>query len=354
MNLGNKIKVLRLKAGATQEMLANELGVSCQSVSKWENDVCAPDITLLPKISEFFGVTIDELFDLSVEQKLHRIENMLDYAPELSDADFRETESFLIEQLETYDGTHPSRPNGRIYSLLAQLYHHRITSDSKKVSEYARRAMRLHPEIKEDQWLLQASEGAAITDWNCRNHNKTILFYKELVANYPDISRNYLYLMDNLLLDRRTVETKEYLDIYRTLDDKKDFQIPVYEARIALAEHRPKDAEAILDQMEETYPDDPWVLFELAGFSADACKYDEAISYYERSYVAEKTRPRYWDALQGEAVIYEIQGKYEDALLCLERIKKNLSEEWGITEGAPILQIEKEKQRILDSNDKFR
>ena len=39
MNLGNKIKVLRLKAGATQEMLANDLGVSCQSVSKWENDV---------------------------------------------------------------------------------------------------------------------------------------------------------------------------------------------------------------------------------------------------------------------------------------------------------------------------
>ena len=134
MNLGNKIKVLRLKAGATQEMLANELGVSCQSVSKWENDVCAPDITLLPKISEFFGVTIDELFDLSVDQKLLRIENMLDYAPELSDADFRETESYLIEQLETYDGTHPSRPHGRIYSLLAQLYHHRVTSDSKKVS----------------------------------------------------------------------------------------------------------------------------------------------------------------------------------------------------------------------------
>ncbi|MGN0401298.1 MAG: helix-turn-helix domain-containing protein [Acetatifactor sp.] len=354
MNLGNKIKLLRLKAGATQEMLAGELGVSCQSISKWENDVCAPDITLLPKISEFFGVTIDELFDLSVDQKLHRIENMLDYETELSDADFRETERFLTEQLETYDVTHPDRPNGRIYSFLAHLYHHRITSDSKKVSEYARRAMRLSPEIKEDQWLLQASEGAAIADWNCRNHNKTILFFKELVANHPEISRNYLYLMDNLLLDHRTVETKEYLDIYRTLNDRKDFQIPVYEARIALAEHRPKDAEAILAQMEETYPDDPWVLFELAGFSADACKYDEAISYYERSYAAEKTRPRYIDALQGEAIVYEIQGKYEDALLCLERIKKNLAEEWGITEGASVLEIEKEKQRILNFNDKFR
>lgn len=351
MNLGNKIKVLRLKAGATQEMLANELGVSCQSVSKWENDVCAPDITLLPKISEFFGVTIDELFDLSVEQKLHRIENMLDYETELSDSDFRETERFLTEQLETYDVAHPERPNGRIYSFLAHLYHHRVTSDSKKVSEYARRAMRLHPELKEDQWLLQASEGAAIADWNCRNHNRTILFYQELVIGHPEISRNYLYLMDNLLLDHRTAETRKYLDIYRTLDDRKEFQIPVYEARIALAEHRPEDAETILAKMEQDYPDNPNVLFELAGFYADACRYDDAIAYYEKSYRAETTKPRYYDALQGEATVYEIQGKYEDALGYLDRIRRNLTEEWGITEGAPILEVEKEKQRILSQTN---
>lgn len=351
MNLGNKIKVLRLKAGATQEMLANELGVSCQSVSKWENDVCAPDITLLPKISEFFGVTIDELFDLSVEQKLHRIENMLDYETELSDSDFRETERFLTEQLETYDVAHPERPNGRIYSFLAHLYHHRVTSDSKKVSEYARRAMRIHAELKEDQWLLQASEGAAIADWNCRNHNKTILFYQELVIGHPEISRNYLYLMDNLLLDHRTAETRKYLDIYRTLDDRKEFQIPVYEARIALAEHRPEDAETILAKMEQDYPDNPNVLFELAGFYADACRYDDAIAYYEKSYRAETTKPRYYDALQGEATVYEIQGKYEDALGCLDRIRQNLTEEWGITEGAPILEVEKEKQRILSQTN---
>ncbi|WP_026665479.1 helix-turn-helix transcriptional regulator [Butyrivibrio sp. FC2001] len=65
MNIGNKIKALRLKSSTTQEALADALGVSSQSISKWENNVCAPDISLLPSISEFFGVTIDELFDLS-------------------------------------------------------------------------------------------------------------------------------------------------------------------------------------------------------------------------------------------------------------------------------------------------
>ena len=78
MELGNKIKTLRLKAGLTQEMLAEELGVSFQTISKWENSICAPDINMLPKLSVFFGVTIDELFDLTVEQRLHRIEKMIE------------------------------------------------------------------------------------------------------------------------------------------------------------------------------------------------------------------------------------------------------------------------------------
>jgi len=78
MELGNKIKTLRLRAGLTQEMLAEELGVSFQTISKWENSVCAPDIFMLPKLSLCFGVTIDELFDMTTDQKLHRIENMLD------------------------------------------------------------------------------------------------------------------------------------------------------------------------------------------------------------------------------------------------------------------------------------
>lgn len=53
MDLGNKIKALRLKAGVTQDMMAQELGVSCQSVSKWGNNVCAPDISMLPKLSVY-------------------------------------------------------------------------------------------------------------------------------------------------------------------------------------------------------------------------------------------------------------------------------------------------------------
>ena len=45
----------------TQEELANQLGVSSQAVSKWENDISCPDISLLPKLCRVLGITADEL-----------------------------------------------------------------------------------------------------------------------------------------------------------------------------------------------------------------------------------------------------------------------------------------------------
>ena len=61
MNIGYKIKELRLGRSLTQEQLAGFLSVSTQCISKWENNVTMPDIQMLPEISTFFGVTIDEL-----------------------------------------------------------------------------------------------------------------------------------------------------------------------------------------------------------------------------------------------------------------------------------------------------
>ena len=59
--LGRRIARLRLAKTATQERLAKELNVSPQAVSKWENDINYPDITLLPDLARFLGVSVDEL-----------------------------------------------------------------------------------------------------------------------------------------------------------------------------------------------------------------------------------------------------------------------------------------------------
>ena len=61
MNLGETIYRLRTKAGMSQDALANALDVSRQSVSKWENNAAVPELDKLMKLSEIFGVTLDEL-----------------------------------------------------------------------------------------------------------------------------------------------------------------------------------------------------------------------------------------------------------------------------------------------------
>ena len=142
MELGNKIKQLRQKAGLTQDQLASKLCVTAQAVSKWENSVTMPDITLLPQIAIEFGVSIDDLFDLTLDQKLDRIENSIEFEDEIKEELFKEYESFLKEKLdENINIT-------RVLSLLASLYHHRMESDAKKVSKYARANIALQPETK--------------------------------------------------------------------------------------------------------------------------------------------------------------------------------------------------------------
>ena len=61
MNFGQIITKYRRAMGLTQEGLAQRLGVTNQAVSKWENGVTSPDISLLPDISRYFGITVDEL-----------------------------------------------------------------------------------------------------------------------------------------------------------------------------------------------------------------------------------------------------------------------------------------------------
>ncbi len=351
MNIGNKIKALRLKASTTQETLADALGVSSQSISKWENNVCAPDISLLPAISEFFGVTIDELFDLSIDQKLHRIENMLDYENELTYEQFRNTEDFLMEIKDTYDESHPEMLNGRIYTFLGHLYHHRMVSDSRYVSDYTRKAMRLHPGSKEDQWLLAKSEGAYVWDWNSRQHNTTIECFRELVEKNPEIGRNYLFLMDNLIADHRTAEAKEYLATYSKLADHKKVLIPVYEANIAFAEYRADDAWKIVAQIEKDYSDNYDAIFEVAGIYAGNARFEEALERYhqvEEIYKVDHKEHVCMDHLEAQAKIYEILGKYEDAIKYVDLQIKFLNDEWNITEGADVDALENEKRRLIE------
>lgn len=59
-----RISDLRKKQGLTQQDLASVIGVTFQTVSKWENGVTMPDVAMLPLLAEYFQITVDELLGL--------------------------------------------------------------------------------------------------------------------------------------------------------------------------------------------------------------------------------------------------------------------------------------------------
>ncbi|MBQ3602846.1 MAG: helix-turn-helix transcriptional regulator [Clostridia bacterium] len=75
--IGENIKRLRREKELTQEMLAEYLGVTFQSVSKWERGETYPDITMLPAISAFFDVSCDELLGMDSAEKENRIQEYI-------------------------------------------------------------------------------------------------------------------------------------------------------------------------------------------------------------------------------------------------------------------------------------
>ncbi|MBO5786342.1 MAG: helix-turn-helix transcriptional regulator [Clostridia bacterium] len=80
MNIGSKIRELRKQRGITQEQLATSIGISFQAVSKWENNIALPDITLAPMLASYFGVTMDELFDFNLQAIEAEVEAIADEA----------------------------------------------------------------------------------------------------------------------------------------------------------------------------------------------------------------------------------------------------------------------------------
>lgn len=324
VEMGTKIRQLRLSRGMTQEDLGNELGISPQAVSKWESGTTLPDIQLLPEMAVLFGVSIDELFSMTDESRMDRIDNMVCYVRFLPENDFADAERFLKEKMQE------DRHKARATLTLASLYVKKSREYQDKARPLARQALLLNPDRKMAHNMIFDSEGVPCYDWNEDNRWELIDFYKDFIRNHPGNVAAVRWLLDLLAESGRSKELREYIAMMDELNHS--YRTDFYLGRAAQIEGDMETAFRHWNYMVEEYPQEwcAWSL--LADALAYACRYDEAMACYQKAMDIQE-KPRYMDHPVAMAQIAEIQGDYEKAIRMREICIEMNRTDWNQTEG---------------------
>ncbi|MCD7944025.1 MAG: helix-turn-helix transcriptional regulator [Clostridia bacterium] len=207
ISMKDTLRRLRFEKGVTQETLANHLGISQQSVGKWERGEGYPDITLLPKIALFFGVTIDELLNFSrtaVDEAVAKYEAESQRYCNIGD---------IESDLALWERAYAEFPNdcrvisGLMYALLTA-----ATTNPESGNERRERVVSLGERIL-DESKDEALRGGAIQAlcfaYNRMGNTEKALFYADMGGGIYSVSP--LLRISVLTGERGTTETQRYI-----------------------------------------------------------------------------------------------------------------------------------------------
>lgn len=337
MNIGNQIKSLRLEKKVKQEELAEYLCISTQAVSKWETGASTPDITLLPGIATYFGISIDELFALPEEAQYERIENMFSYERRINPETFSQSIRFLNDQIAKDSN------NVRAYENLAYLYNHRAASDHAEASAYAKRVLEIDPDSK-GGWVafLEANNGVCGDEWY-DNHFTVIQYFKEFLEKNPRNYRGLYAIIENLLKDGRYDEAVPY--IKEIGEVRQNNQALMYSGDVAFGHGEIENAKELWNKAVETHPDEWQAYCNRADRLKKLGFMDEAIADYEKC-VEMQEAPHITDGLYSLAQVHEMIGDYKAAICDNEKIIKYLASDYDIIDGELVDSRKREMERL--------
>ena len=304
MEMGKEIRRLRNDRGLTQEALAAALNVTAQTVSKWECGNSIPDVQMLPEIAVYFGVTIDQLFAMTPEQQIERIENHIYSSGLFSEAEQRQIEQQLLAIAE--DPVYA----GKAQLTLAELYNNQA----------------------EQYRLLAVKHGKALISW-----------YSDYCSRHPDNRSALMWLLDNLIDDRRLTEAGEWLEKLALMDNT--FRVPMYRYLIALAAGKTDEAEQLLRQLENLENQEWCWAITLGDIYTQRQEYDKAIEWYRRGQEMQPA-PKYTDSAMSIAHICEIRGDKAGAIAAYREQLRLMREDWGIISGAECEEIEQAIRKL--------
>lgn len=333
--IGMNIKQLRQEKHIKQETLADAIGVSAQAVSKWETGASDPDIALLPQIAGYFGVAIDELFEVPRAEHMKRIQNMIwderRIRPETFDRTVRYLEGILKEDPK----------NAEALAMLAELYNHRAHSDHENASYYAERALDADPADENNAWAayLEANNARCGDNW-LDNHFAAIRFIRAFIEKHPLDRYAKIILAENLLGDHRLDEAEAAIESM-----KKDDAYLGYSAKLAFLKGDREEALRLWKKAAADYPNRWQATDSLAEGYLALGMYTEALDAFEKSFTMQSA-PRYTDGLFARAQVHEEIGDFAGAIEDRRRIIDCLRTDYDCTDGESVDENLREIERL--------
>ena len=331
MEMGKEIRRLRNDRGLTQEALAAALNVTAQTISKWECGNCTPDVQMLPEIAVYFGVTIDQLFAMTPEQQMERIENRIYTRGLFSEAELRQLE----QQLSAF-AENPAYA-GKAQLTLAKLYNNQAEQYRLLAVEHGKEAVERTGGADAVSELANAWN-SYMPDWCVRNHHALIDWYSDYCRRHPESRPALMWLLDNLIDDRRLSEAREWLEKLSRIDNT--FRVPMYRYLIALAAGERDEAETQLMHLLNMENQEWCWAVTLGDIYTQRQEYDKAIEWYRRGQETQPA-PKYTDSAMSIAHICEIQGDKEGAIAAYREQLRLMREDWGIISGADYEEVER-------------
>lgn len=176
------LRRLRLQKKLTQEQLANLLGVSVQSVSRWECGNTLPDVMLLPVIAKLYGVTVDDLYRADAKGYPNYAQRLL----AVYEASGR-TEDFLAAEQEFARMSASERTADDLRSW-GVLYHYMMKHSAIQAQRKLEQAM-LHPDVTEQVFSSAAQQKIVLLCDQGKGHEEAQRYDRELAADPNDYRR---------------------------------------------------------------------------------------------------------------------------------------------------------------------
>ena len=198
---GDFIKKLRKQRNLTQEQLAEAFGVSCQAISKWETATSYPDISLLPIIADYFGVSVDYLLGHDTSKQEEAIDHVCNHADTLFEThDYTGAIPLLREMLVKHPG------NEKLMYKLAWALSGTIRESPDNYEEAILLYLRILDISTDTEMRTRVSRDLVYRYYTKQNYEKAS-YYANLLPSF-DLCREYNLGRSNLLEGK---ELSEYL-----------------------------------------------------------------------------------------------------------------------------------------------